>query len=73
VPLNIVEGYARQPVKAEPQFLTIAFGSLKESQYILEFAVDDKYFSRTEMLNAFELGDEVARLLWAKIQRFKGK
>ncbi len=66
VPLNIVEGYARQSVKSEKQFLTIAYGSLKEAQYLIQFAVIENYLTAEEIRAPFEAGDEIARILWAK-------
>lgn len=73
VPLNIIEGYSRQSIKAESQFLLISFGSLKESQYLLNFASVEGYLGQQEITNALVLGEEVARLLWAKIQRYKNR
>ena len=45
--LNIVEGGARTSTKEKRQFLNIAFGSLKETKYLLYFIkelslIDDK-------------------------------
>jgi len=37
VPLNIIEGFARGRNKSNKQFLLIAYGSLKESKYLLNF------------------------------------
>lgn len=42
VPLNIIEGYARQSTKVQVQFLHVSYGSLKESQYLINFAVEEK-------------------------------
>lgn len=68
VSLNIVEGYARQSKKSQKQFLVIAFGSLKESQYLLGFGRDEKYFLDHEIKPIYGIGDQVARMLWRKIQ-----
>lgn len=73
VPLNIVEGYARNSIKSETQFLLIAFGSLKESQYTISFAVTDGYISNYDVANTLELGEEISRLLWTKIRRFRAR
>lgn len=73
VPLNIVEGYARQAIKSQIQFLRISYGSLKESQYLIAFAVDEKLLSKTDTEKANDTGEEVARMLWAKIQTLKTK
>jgi four helix bundle protein len=41
VPLNIVEGFARKVSRDYRQFLYIAYGSLKETQYLLNFAFEE--------------------------------
>jgi len=37
--LNYIEGYARGGEKAHRNFLEISYGSLKESKYLLHFAL----------------------------------
>jgi four helix bundle protein len=71
VPLNIVEGYARQSRKAESQFLIIAYGSLKESQFILRFAVDEKYIEESDITEVYSMGEETAKLLWTKTKTLR--
>ncbi|MDO8592113.1 MAG: four helix bundle protein [bacterium] len=71
VPLNVVEGYARQSRKSESQFLTIAYGSLKESQFILQFAVDEKYIAPEDIIETLSVGEEVAKLIWAKTKTLR--
>lgn len=71
VSLNIVEGYARQSRKSESQFLTVAFGSLKESQFILKFAVEENYITNQDIAVVYANGEEVARLLWSKTQTLR--
>lgn len=73
IPLNIIEGYARQSIKSEAQFLLISFGSLKESQYILNFSVAENYIGAEEANETLQLGEELARLIWAKVQRYKAQ
>ena len=68
VPFNIVEGFARKSRKTEAQYLTIAYGSLKESQFIIEFAIKESYFPEASAQHAISLGEEVARMLWVKIK-----
>ncbi len=38
IPLNVIEGYARSASKSYRQFLDIAYGSLKETKYLLYFS-----------------------------------
>lgn len=68
VPLNIIEGYARQAPKVHKQFLQIAYGSLKESQYLLDFIVKENYVQPENIKQADELGVEVAKQLWTKLK-----
>lgn len=71
VPLNIVEGYARQSKKAEAQFLKIAYGSLKEAQYILQFAVKERYLALKDTVEVILHGSQTGKLLWAKTQTLR--
>src|SRR3989344_3513398 len=48
VMLNYVEGYARQRNAVYKNFLEISYGSLKESQYLLQFTGDQKYLSKKD-------------------------
>jgi len=43
VPLNIIEGYSRKTSQAYQNFLYIAYGSLKETKYLLYFAHRENY------------------------------
>lgn len=73
VPLNVVEGYARQSAKSEAQFLKMAYGSLKESQFILRFAQDESYVTDIQVAAVLELGEEAARLIWSKTRFLENK
>ncbi len=71
VPLNIIEGYARKTSKYFQQFLRIAYGSLKESQYLLRFVVEEKYFEEAEVKATFGLGDEIGAMLWKSLETLR--
>ncbi|MEK7096008.1 MAG: four helix bundle protein [Patescibacteria group bacterium] len=73
VPLNIVEGYARQSLKTQIQFLRISYGSLKESQYIIGFAVAENLLINSDALSVVENGDELAKMLWTKTKTLERK
>lgn len=68
IPLNIVEGHARQSAKSRAQFLKIAFGSLKESQFIIKFSVDEKLLNRDDCAPIYHVGEQLAKLIWKKTQ-----
>ena len=67
VPLNIVEGYARFKTGSHVQFLEIAFGSLKETQNLIRFCLDENLITTKDSDNLSALAEEVARMLYSKI------
>ena len=73
VPLNIIEGYARQSTKSQIQFLHISYGSLKECQYLINFSVSEGLFQAESAKKAVEVGEELARMLWSKTKTLEAK
>lgn len=73
VPLNIVEGFARKGSKQYKQFLLIAYGSLKEAKYLIDFSRDEGYLKNSTHKELFELSEECAKLLWATIRSIEKK
>ena len=65
VPTNIVEGYARKGDKELARFVTIAIGSLAETEYLLSFARRLGYLTEKEYDTAEALRGEVGKLLWS--------
>lgn len=63
--LNIIEGFARQGVNEYRRFLVISFGSLKETKYLLYFALEQKYLSEVEYKAIMSIADEVAKIIWS--------
>lgn len=68
VMLNYVEGYARQRGKVYLSFLETAYGSLKESMYLLEFAVDEKYIVESEYREVVSVGEEIGAMMWRTME-----
>lgn len=68
VSLNIIEGYARNNKKEFRHFLRVAYASLVETQYLLEFASVQKYLSQKEFSNLEEMAKECGRVLWKLLQ-----
>lgn len=64
VPLNIVEGHARQGKAELKQFLRIALASLSEVEYLLEFCSKLGYFSIEEYSVIEKKREEVGKMLW---------
>lgn len=71
VPLNIIEGFARQSIKSQIQFLHVSYGSLKESQYLIVFAMDENLINKANTETAYDTGEEIARMLWSKLRTLK--
>ena len=64
VPTNVVEGYARRGDKELGRFLSIATGSLAETEYLIGFAMKLGYLKKAEHDQIESLRSEVGRLLW---------
>ena len=64
VPLNIVEGYARNSKNEFRRFLKISLGSLAEVGYLLEFSLRRKYLSDENYKKVIVLKDRCGKLLW---------
>lgn len=62
--LNITEGFARLGDKEYSRFLRIAFGSLKETKYLLEFAKEQDYLTAEQYDAVYGYAEETAKLLW---------
>lgn len=73
VVLNIIEGFARQGENEYRRFLVIAFGSLKETRYLLQFAFEQQYIVTHDFKRLFSLSDEVGKILWTIIQNTRNK
>ncbi len=73
VPLNIIEGYARQARNENRRFLDIAYASLKEAKYLLYFAFGENYLDKDKYKELLQLAEEVAKILWTLIKTIKEK
>lgn len=62
--LNYIEGFARMRGKVNKNFLEISYGSLQESEYLLEFSFKEKYVSKGEFQKATEMADEIGAMIW---------
>lgn len=73
VPLNIVEGFARRGDKSYKQFLLIAFGSVKETKYLLDFCHKETLLTKSDHDECSGLAEECAKMLWKTIETIKSK
>ncbi len=73
VVLNYIEGYARIGEVQYRNFLRMSFGSLKESQYLVEFSLREKYLSENEYEELINLASELGAMLWSIIDSIDQK
>lgn len=71
IALNYIEGYARNRHKVHKNFLEIAYGSLQESKYLLEFALKEDYVSKDDYSEVSKLSDEIGAMLWGTLSKLK--
>ncbi len=68
--LNYIEGYARQRDRVYKNFLEISYGSLKESRYLLDFALAEKYINQDSHAKAVAVADEIGAMLWSVLKNY---
>ncbi len=71
VMLNYIEGFARrrgQKCKIYHNFLTISFGSLKESKYLLYLSQHLGYLSDSDYNKFITMSDEIGAMLYKTIE-----
>lgn len=71
VVLNYIEGFARSRKAVKRNFWEIAYGSLKESKYLLHFTLIEKYYTKKDYIEVLKLSDEIGAMLWKSIQSIK--
>ncbi len=71
IPANIAEGHGRTGTREYANFLSIARGSLKELETLLELAVRVGYLKAEDIHAAQTVADEVGRMLTTLIQRLR--
>lgn len=69
--LNYIEGFARQKKAVKQNFWEISYGSLKESKYLLQFALIEEYLNQKDYNKAIKLAEEIGAMLWRSIQSLK--
>ncbi|MBI2596604.1 four helix bundle protein [Candidatus Daviesbacteria bacterium] len=60
----MVEGHARNSKKEFYRFLSIALGSLAETEYLLEFSYQRKLIKETEFQDVCLLRSETGHIIW---------
>ena len=67
--LNYIEGYARGRTKVNKNFLEIAYGSLKESQYLIGFGIKENFLTQLQGAELLRRADELGGMLWGIISK----
>jgi four helix bundle protein len=65
--LNYIEGFARrtgEDCKTYRYFLNIAYGSAKESKYLLFLSFEEGLISSADYERGLELADKIVKMLW---------
>lgn len=71
VMLNYVEGYARGRTTYVKSFLEIAYGSLKESEYLIDFCYERKYMNKAECDRLKKLADTIGVMLFGALAKLR--
>lgn len=69
--LNYIEGYARRKKGYIKNFLEISYGSLKESEYLVEFASKRGYLSKAECEKLKKYSDRIGAMLWGTLDKLE--
>ncbi len=69
--LNIVEAGARKSIKENRHLLSIAFGSLKETKYLLYFSNELSLITGNELHDVLLQVNELARILYGILYKNK--
>jgi four helix bundle protein len=69
VPLNYVEGYARQRKNILRNFIEISYGSLKESLHFIKFSENQRFIKSDKTRELENLGDRIGKMLWGILKR----
>jgi four helix bundle protein len=71
IALNYIEGYARQKNLVMVNFYEIAYGSLQESKYLIQFSYQEKYLGQDVYSRLIKSGEEIGAMLWKTIENRK--
>jgi len=73
VVLNYIEGFARFRDAVRKNLLEVAYGSFKESEYLLDFSLFEKYVSVDDYNVGKKLTDEIGAMLYTELDYWQQK
>jgi four helix bundle protein len=65
IALNTVESGGRKHLKEKQQLLNVAYGSLKETQYLIDFSHEMKLIVESTYIDLSHKLEELARILYS--------
>ena len=71
IPLNIAEGYGRQSKDDFKRFLKISLGSSNEVEALLDISKDLKYITENEYKEVSKENDEIGKMIYRTIEKWK--
>ncbi len=66
--LNFIEEFARRRKAVQLNFFEISYESLKESKYLLYFALTEKYIPKEKYNKGLKMANEIGAMLWSIIK-----
>ncbi len=69
--LNYIEGYARIKPMVQLNFFETAYGSLKESEYIIDFAHKEDWLNEESARTGKNMADEIGAMLWKDLSQLR--
>lgn len=71
--LNLIEGFARSKNTEYLHYLEIAYGSLKETKYLLYFSYKENYLKINHYNESLQLSEEIGKMIWERMKRMRNK
>lgn len=65
--LNYIEGFARRKPAVQLNFMEIAYGSLRESKYLLYLSQIESYITKDDYGYGIKIAEEIGAMLWTEI------
>lgn len=68
IPANVVEGYTRRSCRTFKYHLEVAYRSLEEAKYFINFACRRGYIEKKEHKEVISSAEEISRMIWCSIE-----